>query len=117
MANINQYALYNQNMAAGDTYTAPSYIGQSNVQAPLQGYNQLCLFVKGATSTLKAVLQVAYVPCNIQQQPAPTDADFIDYATYAADTVAAIPTLNGLWYRFHIINTGATAAITCHLGN
>lgn len=114
---IQQYALYNEIVATGDTYTQADYVGQTNATAPLQGNNQQCLFIKGASAGVSVKLEVAYHPTSANQLVPPVDADFIAYGTYTTDTVLAIPSINGLWYRFHIINSGAASPITCFLGN
>jgi|GEM_PF-5856767 hypothetical protein len=104
------FPYYNTEIPVGTQYSWKKFIGGNNTAAPLTGIPTQCLFIKGATATLQVTLQTAAVLTPVDQQVTILDTDWIDKTTYTADTVTDIPTLNGLWVRFKVINSGGSPA-------
>lgn len=107
---------YNQSIAVGTTNSVKHFMGSTNGPTPLIANPSLAIFVKGATDDVSVILQAAVVPTPTDQIVTLVDADFIDVKTYAADTVDNIPSLNGMWVRFQVVNSsGSAAPVTCLL--
>lgn len=107
---------YNTSIAAGATvYSSQIYQGESNVSMPTVGQPAICIFTQGASDGLTVVLQAAATP-NGARQP-PLNTDWVDVLTLTSDEITNNLSLNGLWLRFAVTNSGATAApITISLG-
>lgn len=104
------FPFYNTEIDVGTTYSFKKFMGGSNTATPLIANPTQSLFIKGATSTLQVTLQLAAVPTPIDQSVTPLSTDWIDKATYTADTVTTFASLNGLWVRFRVINSGGAPA-------
>lgn len=102
-------------VANGDTVVSfMHYIGSTNAPVPLITIPTVATFVKGAAVDVTVTLEVAAIPTLTDQSIQPVDADFIVAKTYNADAICTVPSLNGMWIRFRVVNSsGGNATITC----
>lgn len=101
---------YNSDIAIGTNTSFEHFIGDSNSAQSLIANPTQCLFIKGATATLTVKLQAAAPPTPKNQQVVIDPNDWMDIGTYTADTYTTFPSLNGLWVRFQVINSGSGPA-------
>lgn len=117
---------YKESVPAGQSATSFAYyIGGNNADVPALITNPaMNVAVVGATSTAIVTLQVAVIPTDANQSTPPVDADYFNMTqsdgtaiTYTKNTIQSFNSLNGLWVRFHIDNTGSssTATITAQI--
>lgn len=115
-----------ESVSVGQTATSfARYIGGSNMDVPPLMTNPIQnITVVGATATATVILQVAVVPTDAQQSTPPQNSDYFPYTdttgtaiNFTKNTILPVLSLNGLWVRFFIDNTGgsSTATITAQI--